>query len=286
MILGVQLGRCDLGNEQKRIVGKRTARMHGHSQERIERIAELESVELVHLLERNVFFVESPKGLRRVHHLSPLASLLPCENPSFFVEKLVGQIHGDGVADVVAVPLYQVDERGLIQIALEVLVSCAGTHVQDDVGPMALALRRTHGVTVDAAAFPLERLIASHRAGDDAHSVGHHERRVKPHAELPDQARSSRRSFASRTLFEHAAPGMGDGPQALFERALVHSHSRVRHDERALISVEGHVYLGANTLVVPTPLVTLICAHQTSLVKRIRRIRDQLAQEHLMIGVN
>ena len=192
-------------------------------------------------------------------------------------ERLFGR-HDDRQADVVGVLL---DDRPQPVAVQQVIL--AVPQVQHDRGAARGHLRRLQRVAAPAVGLPAGALAGRQPgpAGGQHHPVGHDERRVEPHPELPDQ-RGVRPLVPGQRVQELPGPGLGDRADVLDHLVPAHPDAVVRHGDRARVGVVADPDL-------QRPLVAgrFGPGHQLQAqpVDGVRGVGDQLAQEDLLVAV-
>ena len=263
--------------------------MQADHAQRVVGVVEGRLVELVVLLVCDIGLLARPDG---DHGVDGLALHVRFELRLVVIAGIFGfgqldalfQVHLDGVADVVAVAANEVLQLDGGQVAAEVrfAVFVVRTDVQDDVRAAVVAFSLADAVAFDAVAFPLERLVAAVCLAHDGDFVGDHECRVEADAELADDV-----DFLSFlclvALLELQTAGMRDGTEVLLQLFLRHANAVVAHRDRALFGVDRHADL---EVLARNRAVAFLQGPQVDLVERVGRVRDELAQEYLLVRVN
>ena len=230
-------------------------------------------VELVVLPAGDLRLRPGPEGGRLVHLLGGL------DVPG--VHLLAGNLflpHQDGERDVVGVLAQDgAEARPRQQLVL------AAAQVQRDLGAARRLRDPLDGVLALAPALPADGVTGRQpgppRGQGDA--VGHDERRVEAHAELADEP-GVLRLVAGELLDELARARLGDGPD-------VGDHLLVRHPDAVVGDRDGAglgVELDAEgQLRVVVEQGGVGEGLEAQLVAGIRGVRDQLAQEDLLVRV-
>ena len=150
-------------------------------------------------------------------------------------------------------------------------------------GPAARAFGRLQRVLAPAVRAPPDGLLRGQPGppGGQLHPVRHDERGVEAHPELPDEGRVLP-LVAGQGLEELPRPRLGDGADVLDDLGPAHPDPVVGHRDRPRVPVVGHADL-------QRPLVLRVLALGQQLqpqpVDGVRRVRDQLAQEDLLVAV-
>ena len=286
-VLAVQVVRSAAGDEQQRVVAERALGVDAERARRVGEVVEVGLVELVVLLVGDLGLAALPDGNHRVDGLH-LGVILVLGRVVVAGVLRLGQLarlrhfHLHGIAHVVAVALDEVLQAELAEERVVVVVVSVVLQREDDVGAVALALGLLDGVALHAVAFPGPGLVAAVRLRHDAHLGRHHERGVEAHAELADDVHVVALGVGVVGLELHAV-GVRDGAQVAVELVLRHAQAAVRHGDGARVLVERH----ADAQLVLAQLDVLVGeAAEVQLVHRVRRVRDELAQEDLAVRVD
>mmetsp|Transcript_30206 Transcript_30206/g.85326 ORF Transcript_30206/g.85326 Transcript_30206/m.85326 type:complete len:434 (+) Transcript_30206:932-2233(+) len=191
------------------------------------------------------------------------------------VDSLLGP-PADGVADELAVLLHQVLHTALLQVLGLVLL-----HVQDNLGatPQRLALGVAgHGEAAASLALPNVLLVVVVLGGHD-HLVGHQVGAVETDAELPNHADVG---AGGQGLHEGLGPGPRNGAKVVHQVGLSHADAAVDQRQSTVLlvgnNVDEQLGLGLQLALVGEPL-------KADLVEGIGGVRDELAQEDLLVAV-
>ena len=195
-------------------------------------------------------------------------------------ETLFRHLHFDGVTNVVAVFLHELDETVALEILAVLLLFGIRLEVQrhDRTDPCLLAgLDR---VAVHPGGFPAPCLLGALRAALDDDALRHHEGGVEAHAELPDdihilvlffglleRERTALRDGAEIALeffARHAAAVVGDGQRPLF---LI-----CRETDDQILALYGDARVGER------PIVQFVAG--------VARIGDELPQKNFLVRVD
>ena len=134
------------------------------------------------------------------------------------------------------------------------------------------------GLTV---ALPVHRLRAFFIAQRvDVHLIGHHEGGIEPETEMADDL--VRIFFVLEFLEEFCRAGEGDLGDVLHHLVFGHTDAVVDEFQCLLVRIHHHVYF------IPVVLRRMILADSFQLLQlrdRVARIRDLLAHEDVMIGI-
>jgi hypothetical protein len=110
--------------------------------------------------------------------------------------------------------------------------------VQDDVRASTEPAGVAQAEAAVAGGLPSCRCVGAGLPGDDLDAIRHHERRVEPDAELPDErGRGVGRGVAFELLHELARAGLGNGADQANQLLARHADAAVAHRERARLAV-------------------------------------------------
>ena len=139
----------------------------------------------------------------------------------------------DGEADMVGVGARDMAEA----VAVEIFF-CFGLHVQGDAGAAAALGGGRDFIRAHAIGFPLPGIALARFAAGDGDFIGHHERRIKAHAELADEVDVFGR-VATQPLQEFAGAGFGDGAEIGDQVVTVHADAAVFDGQRVGLGVDA-----------------------------------------------
>ena len=191
--------------------------------------------------------------------------------------RLLGR-HDDRQADVVGVLL---DDRAQPVAAQQVVL--AVPQVQHDRGAAGRQLRVLQRVRAAAVGLPADPVAGGQARppGGQHHPVGHDERRIESHPELPDQRRV-RPLVAGQRVQELPCPGLRDRADVLDDLGPAHADAVVRHGDRPGVLVVADPDL-------QRPLVLgrfgTRQQFQAQPVDGVGAVGDQLAQEDFLVAV-
>ena len=187
-------------------------------------------------------------------------------------------LHQDGNGDVVGVLA-----QDLAQAMARQQLVLVGPQVQDDVGPAASLLDRFDRVAALSRALPADAVLGGQAGAprDQGHPVGDDEGGIEADAELSDEVRILG-PVGGQLGEELASPRLGDGADVVDDVLTRHADAVVGHRDRARRRVVADA--DAKLRVV---LEERVVAHrlEPQLVGGIRSIRDELAQENLLVAV-
>mmetsp|Transcript_17764 Transcript_17764/g.57462 ORF Transcript_17764/g.57462 Transcript_17764/m.57462 type:complete len:716 (-) Transcript_17764:251-2398(-) len=182
---------------------------------------------------------------------------------------------GDGVGDELGVLLDEVLEAALLEVLELVLL-----HVEHDLAPALdlLVLGLGDGEGAAGVGLPdVAHIVIVLGSDDDL--LGHEVGRVEADAELADHGdvRAS-----GESLHEGLGAGAGDGAEIVDEISLGHADAGVL-DGQGVVGLVGHNVDEQLGLGIELALVGQ--ALEADLVERIGGVRDELAEEDLLVGV-
>ena len=178
---------------------------------------------------------------------------------------------GEFLDDLADLPLVQVFLRLFAQ-------------VQDDFGAAGRLGGGIDAVAAFASAFPMDRLVGgmSGAQGGQLDLGRHHEGGIEADAELADQFRRQWSVGLLHLLQEPAGPGTGNGSDVGFDFLLVHPDAVVDDGQ-------GFGFGIGNDLDLPVAIAIqqglVRDGLETDTIDGIGGIRDQLAQENILVGV-
>ena len=148
----------------------------------------------------------------------------------------LGDLHPDGVADVVGILADQVPNFVFLQ-ELGILV-VVGVRLQghDHIGARGILGGFLNGVAIGAVGDPLPAGVLAVLPGDHGDGRGHHKGGVEAHAELADDVDVL---LLLHGLLEAQGAGLGDGAQVFFHLGLVHADAVVGDGQSTILRVTG-----------------------------------------------
>ena len=192
-------------------------------------------------------------------------------------------VHLDGPADIVGILLYKRLELPDLEEGAVYLLLGVGLYVHDNVGADALLLAGGDGVAVSAAAFPLDAHVLTVLAGDDGDLVRDHEGRIEADAELTDNGEV----LALGLLLVHLTlklerTALCDDAEVILALLRSHADAVIAHGQGARFLIGDDIDL----IIRAAHADARICQGQVAqLVYRVGRVRDDLAQKDLAVGV-
>ena len=200
----------------------------------------------------------------------------------------LGHHHLNRVAHIVAVLLNQALEAPLGQEAIVGLGLAIGVELlvlaqrQDDIGTVLSTLAILDGVALKTVGLPNVGGVLAISAADDLHVAGDHKGGVEAHAKLADDVDIGALLLGVLGL-KLLGAGMGDGAQIALELLGGHANAVIRDGNGAGVFIKRD----ANSQVALVELDTRVLqALKVELVDGVTRIRDKLAQEDFLIGVD
>ncbi len=162
----------------------------------------------------------------------------------------------------------------------------SGVHrlqVQDDVRAPAEPAGFAYGVGAITRGFPTGGRRGSGSAGDNLDAVRHHEGRIEADPELPDQCRRGLvRGAALQLLDQFPGPRLRDRADQRAQLVASHADAAVAHGERARLTVGHELDLEHRVGVQQRGMCEGL---ELQLVERVGGVRQQLAQEDLLVRV-
>ena len=195
------------------------------------------------------------------------------------VEGLVAE--ADGVRHEVGVALDDVAQDVVARVVAQALLVVVRVQVQGDGGAARLALAVGDRVRAASLGLPERGARLTRAPREQGDLAGDHERRVEPDAELPDEL--GRRVLALR-VFERGeelfGAALGDRADVAHDLVARHADAAVGNGERALFGVDldADRQLAAAQLGVGHAL-------EAQFVERVGRVRHELAEEDVLVGV-
>ena len=197
---------------------------------------------------------------------------------------LTGDVHDDGPADIVGVFLDQCLELPYLEERAVDLLLGVLLYVHNDVRAGLIFVALGDGVAVRAGALPLDALFFAVFLRDNGDLVGHHEGRIKAHAELADDGYIVFfRLFGTHVVFEFERSALCDDAEVLLGLLLAHADAVVGHGDGARVLVDGDA-----DAVVGSVKADLVVRQRdvAQLVYRVGCVGDDLSEEYLLVGVD
>ena len=187
-------------------------------------------------------------------------------------------LHQDGDGDVVGVLA-----QDLPQAMARQEIVLVGPQVQDDVGPAGELLDRFDRVAAFPGALPADTVLGGHAgaAREQRDPVGDDEGGVESDAELPDEV-SVLGPIGGQLGEELARPGLGDGADVVDDVLPGHADAVVGHRDCPRRRVVADPDAGLGVVFEERGIAHRL---EPQLVGGIRGIRDELAQEDLLVAV-
>ena len=267
------------GDEQQRLVARRALRLLVDDAQGLVVGVEALLVKLFVIRLGNLAFRLFPKRNHAVDGLDLGVGLVLVLAALFFARML--ERHADGVADIVGIffdkRFYAVAFQKFVVIRLR----RAFADVQNDVRTRRAAFGVGNRIAVRARRLPAVRLRLAVGARNDLDAVGDHERRIKAHAELPDDVHVAFCGLVFLRKLPRTA--FRNGAEVLVELLLGHADAVVGHRKQTLFFVNGQV--DAEVVAAERHAVVRQRA-KIQLVYGVARIGDKLAQENFPVRVN
>lgn len=192
--------------------------------------------------------------------------------------------HPDRPRDEVGVALDDLADRPLGGVVVQVVVGVDRLEVQRDRGALGRVLDLLDRVGALARGLPAGAAGLPGAAGQQRHPVGDHEGRVEADAELADQLLGRGGVGGLAQLAQQlGGAGLRDRADQADHLVAVHADAVVPHSERTgvLVDLDLDVQVGGvrRQFLVDERL-------QPQLVQRVGRVRDQFAQEDVLVRVD
>ena len=194
-------------------------------------------------------------------------------------------LHLDRVADEVGVALDDAGDDAVAGVVVHAVLVVGRLEVQRHRGPGLGPLAVADQVGAVAGRLPARRRLGAEPAGHQHDLVGDHERRVEADAELPDQPGRGLGVALLLSLAQRGHELLGararDGADVLDHVVAGHADAVVGDRQGAgdRVDVEPEVELtGLGQLALRQLL-------EPALVERVGAVRDQLAEEDVLVGV-
>ena len=247
-------------------------------------VEELLPVEGVVFLLGDILFGPLPDGHHGVQGLGFGVGLIIGLGFAVFIHRIhspgLGNLHADGVADIVGILADKIAQAVFFQELGVVFLLGIGLDGHDDVGAGGCLVPGFNGVAVSAVADPFPGLVLAVLFGDNGDGGGNHEGGVEAHAELADDVHIL---LLFHGLLEGQAAGLGDDTQVLLHVLPGHADAVIgnHQDPAALVPGDGDGELipGNANLVIGQGGVG-------QLVDGIGGVGNDLPEEDLPVGVN
>jgi len=238
-------------------------------------------VERFVLLGRDVFLGAAPQGVGLVDRfpfagLDHVAGLVVLAFLPFLF------FHEDGQRDVVGILADDLLELPGVEVFVGVVAQ-----VQRDAGAALRARDVGHLEVARAGARPAHALLGrqARAARFDRDPVGHDEARIEAHAELADELaefRSLGLLLSAELAHEVLGTTLGDGAEVVDGFLARQADALVGDGDgaRGLVESEAHIQVGLVFV-----QLGMIDGLEAQLVAGVRSVRDQLAQEDFLVGI-
>ena len=217
-------------------------------------------VELAVLVLGHLVLAPRPDGLHRVERFA---------------------LEPDRVRDEVGVALDDLLEHAVLRVIPQPVFLVLRLEVEGHGRPRGRTIGRRDRVAAVSRRLPARGVFRARAPGEHRDAVRDHEARVKPHAELTDQLRGRDRLRLPDGLDELPRTRAGDRPDVLDQFLPGHPDAVVVHGQRARIRIdlEGDLRLARRRQLRAAQRL------EPHLVDGIRGVRDQLAQENILVRV-
>ena len=191
-----------------------------------------------------------------------------------------GNLHADGVADIIGILLNQISQLVLVQEFGVILVVGIWLQGHDDVGTGGIPLRRFNGIAVRTVAGPLPCGILAVFSGNHGDGRSHHKRGIESHAELADNVDIV---LLLHFLLKVQRTGLADGAQILLHLFPGHTDAVIGHGDGAVVLVAGN---GDGKIIPVQAHLVIGQGGVGQLVDGVGSVGDDLPQENLLMGVD
>ena len=270
------------GDIQQSRVGKGSFGLDVQHGKRILHIIEGILIEAVVLFFGNLALVPAPQGHHAVEH-----RIL---HNGFILRLILGTVllgdalflhHADGVADIVAVLLYQRGKGIGLEEAAVLFAFLILLQGQNDLSAHSGIVKGLYGIAVLPGTFP-HMALAVHRAGVYLYVFCHHKGGIKAHAKLADHIQL-RLFILLHSLLKSPCAGFGNGAQVALQFFLAHAAAVIGNGQGA------GSFVGGETDKIFAPVqagVSALHGGVIPLINGIGSIADQLPQKDLLVGVD
>ena len=191
-----------------------------------------------------------------------------------------GDLHLNGVADIVGILADQAADFVLFQIFGILFVLGIGFQGHDDIGAGGVLFRFLDGIAVRAVGNPLPCLVLAVLLGDNGDGGSHHKGGIEAHAELTDDVDVL---VLLHGLLEAQGAGFGDGAKILDHFVLRHTDAVIGNGQGAVFGVTGD----GDGKFVPVDAHLVVGQRRVGqLIDGVGGVGDDLPKENLLVGIN
>ena len=289
VILRVEIVGRFTGDIQQRLEGNVALHVVVDGAQGLIVVEELVPVEGLVLFLRNVLLVPLPDGHHGVQGLHLGVGLVLGRFIFLTLGVLVlrllhgtglGDLHLDGVADIVGILADQAADLVFFQILRVFFVLGIGLQGHDDVRAGGVLFRFLDCIAVRAVGDPLPCLVLAVLPGNDGDGGSHHECRIEANTELTDDIDVL---VLLHGLLEAQRAGFGDGAKILDHFILRHTDAVIGNGQGAVFGVTGD----GDGEFVPVDAHLVVGQRRIGqLIDGVGGVGDDLTKENLLVGIN
>ena len=289
VILGVEIVRRLAGDIQQRLEGNVALHVVVDGAQGLIVVEELVPVEGLVLFFRDVLLVPLPDGHHGVQGLHLGVGLVLGRFIFLTLGVLVlrllhgtglGDLHPDGVADIVGILADQATDLVFFQILGVFFVLGIGFQGHDDVRSGSVLFRLLDGIAVRAVGDPLPCLVLAVLPGDNGDGGSHHKGGIETDTELTDDIDVL---VLLHGLLEAQRAGLGDGTEILDHFVLRHTDAVIGNGQGAVFGVAGD----GDGEFIPVDAHLVVGQRRIGqLIDGIGGVGDDLPKENLLVGIN
>ena len=244
-------------------------------------VEELLPVEGIILLLGHVLLCPLPQGDHGVQglHLG-IGLILRLVLRGTLLHPGLGDLHADGIADIVGILADQATQTVLFQKFRVIVLLGVLFQGHNNVGAGLCLGTLRNGVAVSAVGDPLPAGLLAVLAGDDGDGGSHHEGRVEANTKLADDVDVL---LLFHSLLEAQGAGLGDGAQVLFHVLSGHADAVVGNGQDPVFCIRGN---GDGKLIPIQAHLVIGQGSISQLVNGIRGVGDNFPKEDLPMGIN
>ena len=192
----------------------------------------------------------------------------------------LGDLHPDGVADIVGILADQAADLVFFQILGVFFVLGIGFQGHDDVRAGGVLFRFLDGIAVRAVGDPLPCLVLAVLPGNDGDGGSHHECRIEANTELTDDIDVL---VLLHGLLEAQRAGLGDGAEILDHFVFRHADAVIGNGQGAVFGVAGD----GDGEFIPVDAHLIVGQRRVGqLIDGVGGVGDDLPKENLLVGIN
>ena len=289
VILGVEIVGRFAGDIQQRLEGNVALHVVVDGAQGLIVVEELVPVEGLVLFFRDVLLVPLPDGHHRVQGLHLGVGLVLGRFIFLTLGVLVlrllhgtglGDLHPDGVADIVGILADQAADLVFFQILGILFVLGIGLQCHNHIGAGGVLFRFLNGIAVRAVGDPLPCLVLAVLPGNDGDGGSYHKGGIEAHAELADDVDVL---VLLHGLLEAQRAGLGDGTEILDHFLFGHADAVIGNGQGAVFGVTGD----GDGEFVPVDAHLVVGQRRIGqLIDGVGGVGDDLPKENLLVGIN